>query len=88
MFCEILLRIISDSTNSSSSLPSYLEEDKLETVLVVHDGSYMDDKKEQQHLPGAVVSVVSKMTIGQKVLISEEIEEENRQGERRKGVKI
>jgi len=73
IFCEIRLRIIhSSSANNSPSLPSSLEEDKPVTLLVASGGSYEDDQGEQQHVPNAVLTVISTMRIGQKVLILEE----------------
>lgn len=69
----------SSSADSNSSLPSSLEEDKLETLLVDHEGSYGDNH--------VIFAVVSTMTIGQRVLILEEKEDKDRERYREEGRK-
>ena len=65
------------------SLPSSLEDNKLVTISVAHNGSYKDDHDEEQHLANVIIRVIEMMTRGQKVLIQqEEKEEENDEGEK------
>jgi hypothetical protein len=49
------------------------------------DGSYEDGQGEQQHVPDAVLTVISTMRIGQKVLILKEKKEKDREEYRREG---
>ena len=87
MFCEMLLSITPESTNNNSSLPSHLEDDNLETILVAYDGSCVDQKKKgRQYLPEQLFLAVSKMTTMQKIFIQEK--EKKHRGENRKGVNI
>jgi len=46
---------------------------------VAPDGSYEDDPGEQHHAPDVVLAVISRMRMGQKVLILEEKKDKNRE---------
>lgn len=58
---------------------------ELLTLLVAPDGTYEDDQGEQYHAPDAVLPVISRMRIGQKVLILEERKDKNREEYRKEG---
>ena len=73
--CEVLLWIIAHSTDGGPSLPSRLEDDKLETFKVAHDGTFKYEGK-KKHLSTAIFSLISMMEINQKVLSQKEVAEE------------
>jgi hypothetical protein len=85
MFSKTPPKIISGSTDRSPSLPSSLEENKLVTISVAHDGSYKGDQGKQHYLPNAVFRVIETMTMGQKVLILDEKEDRDRGKYREEG---
>ena len=53
-----------------------LEEDKLVSISVAHNGSYKDKHSKKHNLPNAVFEPIEKMTIGQKILVLEGEEQE------------
>jgi hypothetical protein len=63
-----------DKISENPTLPFALEGENLETLLVTHSGSY-GQVDARQTLSDAIIVVISKMTLGQKVLVEEEYQE-------------
>lgn len=73
---------------SSEHCP-FAKKNELLTLLVAPDGSYEDDQGDQHHTLDTVLAVISRVRIGQGVLILEEKKDKNREEyrkeERREG---
>ncbi|MCJ1387866.1 hypothetical protein MMC18_000709 [Xylographa bjoerkii] len=80
-FAEDICTIVWGSTDRDLSLPSSLEDDKLVTISVAHNGSYIDDHGQQHSVPDAVFEAIGIMKLGQKVLIHEREKEEESDNE-------
>lgn len=63
------------STDDSSSLPSALQDNNLETVYVASDGSYKHENG-TAYMNDRHIKVVASMKMGQKLLIVEDCEED------------